>query len=193
MPHKVKYMDAKYIGAKYNLLTVEDAWLGNMYKRHRCTIWRCKCDCGGELTAPATSIANGFTKSCGCLSRQGLDKGREKRKYQPNQGYGERLYGIWNTMKQRCSNPNNNAYRYYGGKGVTVCEEWANNYEAFREWAYSHGYDDDAPLNKHTCTIDRINPFGNYEPDNCRWADAHTQSMNRRSNHGRETNTSEAD
>ena len=181
---RAKYTDPSYIGMKYNRLTVVDAWIGDFHSHHsKVVVWKCQCDCGNETVARATEVANGYKKSCGCLSAEGLELGRAKRKYEVGQGYGERLYGIWNTMKQRCENPNNASYKYYGAKGVTVCNEWVNNYEAFREWAYANGYDENAPLSKHTCTIDRIDPFCNYEPSNCRWADAHTQNLNKRSNY----------
>lgn len=76
-------------------------------------------------------------------------------------GYGTRLYGIWNSMRQRCINPSVKEYRYYGVKGVRVCEEWSV-FENFRDWALSHGYADNL-------TIDRIDSTGNYESSNCRW------------------------
>ena len=76
-------------------------------------------------------------------------------------------------MKNRCNNPKNKAYFYYGGKGVSVCEEWEHSFESFRDWAKGNGY-------KSDLTLDRINPDGNYEPSNCRWATWHEQRMNQR-------------
>jgi len=82
-----------------------------------------------------------------------------------------RLYDIWNLMKQRCTNSNRNDFSRYGGKGIKVCDEWKKRFEAFRDWALSHGYQDDL-------TLDRIDSSGNYEPDNCRWVDYKTQNNN---------------
>ena len=80
-------------------------------------------------------------------------------------------------MKKRCENPNCASYKWYGAKGVIVCEEW-HDYTKFKEWALSSGYDDTAK--KGDCTIDRINPYGNYEPSNCRWVNMKVQANNKR-------------
>lgn len=82
-----------------------------------------------------------------------------------------RLYHIWNAMKQRCENPKAINYKYYGAKGVSVCQEWRNNFRSFYSWAMAHGYENDL-------TLDRVDGSGNYEPSNCRWATAKEQQNN---------------
>lgn len=86
-------------------------------------------------------------------------------------------------MKQRCGNPNHTEYARYGGRGIKVCEAWVNDYMGFRNWAYSHGYDENAK--RGDCTLDRIDVDGNYEPGNCRFADMKQQANNRRSSRNR--------
>lgn len=93
-------------------------------------------------------------------------------------GEEERLYRVWKGMKQRCKNKNNRSFKTYGGIGVSVCQEWDESYEKFRDWALKHGYDPKADYG--TCTIDRINPYGNYEPSNCRWISNAEQQKNKR-------------
>lgn len=85
-----------------------------------------------------------------------------------------RLHNIWLAMRQRCEKPNSSAYHKYGAKGIKVCEEW-NSFENFRDWAYSNGYND-------TLTIDRIDPRGDYSPQNCRWLTQKEQQSNRTNN-----------
>ncbi len=82
---------------------------------------------------------------------------------------GTRLYRIWHTMKDRCHNPNHDSYKYYGGKGISVCPQWINSFIPFHQWAMANGYSDDL-------TIDRINSNGNYEPGNCRWVSMKVQN-----------------
>ena len=80
-------------------------------------------------------------------------------------------------MRARCNCKNNGRYKYYGGRGISVCSEW-DDYEVFEQWALSNGYDEKSERGK--CTLDRIDNNGNYEPSNCRWVDMSIQSLNRR-------------
>lgn len=128
--------------------------------------WKCRCDCKKETIICGRDLKKEHTKSCGCLQREKITK---------HGGNGTRLYSIWNDMRYRCNNPNVKAFKYYGGRNISVCDEWEKDFATFRDWAMANGYDD-------TLTIDRIDVNGNYEPSNCRWVDMKTQLRNTRRN-----------
>lgn len=134
---------------------------GNKYRR-----WHCVCDCGNRTLPRAHSLRSGNTRSCGrhCKASPNWRPGAR----------GTREYRSWSGMMQRCFNPNNNHYPYYGGRGITVCDRWRNSFEAFLE--------DMGPRPKGT-SIDRWpDKEGNYEPGNCRWATPAQQATNTRAN-----------
>ena len=130
-------------------------------------IWFCKCDCGKTTKVVAKNLKSNHTKSCGCLRRISTVKKNTK-----HNESGSRLYGIWLGMKKRCTNKNEKSYIDYGGRGITVCDEW-RQYTTFRGWALSNGYKDDL-------TIERIDVNGNYEPKNCTWIPNSEQPKNQR-------------
>lgn len=104
-------------------------------------MWNCVCDCRNNVTVDSDHLKSGHSKSCGCITKKhGM--------------FGTRIYKIWSGMKDRCYNENLKSYKDYGGRGITVCDEWRNNSQAFYDWSIANGYADDL-------TIDRIDNMWN--------------------------------
>lgn len=134
-------------------------------------LWKMRCECG-EIFIAQPSHTNGRCRKCAYtyLSSLRTIHGESPK---VNKRHASRLYRIWLGMKTRCSNSNNHSYKYYGGRGITMCEEWFNDYLAFKQWSLDHGY-------AENLTIDRIDVNGNYEPSNCRWITMSEQQSNKR-------------
>lgn len=146
------------IGHKFNHLIV----LSYAGQARTARTFNCRCDCGNTIVLDAYSITSGKRKDCGCLNRQRGAKVNNRR-----------LYCIFTGMKSRCYNPNATGYKNYGGRGITICDEWLADFFAFKDWATSHGYADEL-------TIDRIDNEKGYCPNNCRWVTRADQNRNKR-------------
>lgn len=162
----IKICDMDLTGRTFNMLTAVE-----MVKKEKgCAFWKCKCQCGGETIVRGNTLIHGLVMSCGCIVSE---RGREML-IQMNTKHGlydTRIYGIRRNMLQRCYNPKAKRYEFYGGKGVTVCEEWKKDFMSFYGWALENGYQEDL-------TLDRIDVNGNYEPTNCRWVTLKEQNQN---------------
>ena len=133
--------------------------------------WECKCDCGNTTIVTGNKLRSGHTKSCGCMLEEHRSKGFHK-----THGLSEtKLYTVWLNMKHRCYYKRNNMYYAYGGRGISVCDEWMK-FEVFADWAFSNGYEEGLSL-------ERIDVNGNYCPENCKWIPMKKQYLNRTDSH----------
>ena len=137
----------------------------NAYARYG--LYECP-DCKSQFKTRTADVKSGGTTRCKVCSRKMV--GLKQTKHREGK---TKLWQIWAAMKQRCLNPKNYSFKDYGGRGITVCQEWIGSYITFRDWAKSNGYTEGL-------TIDRIDNMRGYEPDNCRWTTMKVQASNRR-------------
>ena len=152
-------------GQKFGRLKVVEHYGSNKNGR---ALWLCHCDCGNKKVVVGNSLINKVTTSCGCYNKEHSKHIHTKH----NMSYSK-LYKVWQGMKTRCYNKNFMYYCNYGARGITICNEWLNDFKSFYDWAINSGY-------KEGLTIDRINNDGNYEPSNCRWITRAEQNRNQR-------------
>lgn len=142
----------------------------------RRTMWLCRCSCGNEVLLTADALTGGRQVSCGCYRKRHTSE-----MFMTHGMTDTRLYYVWSGIKSRCYNSKVYEYRFYGARGISMCDEWRSSFEAFRDWAIANGYDDSAERGKYT--VDRKDQNGNYTPDNCRLATQRQQMNNVRTNH----------
>lgn len=153
------------VGMRFGKLTV----IEKVGRVNHANLWHCKCDCGNEVDCYQQNLERGSSTSCGCLRSYYAKKSRNC--------HGEStsiLYKKWTSIKTRCYNPKSHNYKDYGGRGITMCDEWLD-FWSFREWSYTNGY-------KDGLSIERKDVNGNYCPENCEWITLDEQQSNKRTN-----------
>lgn len=139
------------------LLVVEEAGRNNLKK----VLWKCLCDCGNTVLRVSGDLVTGNSVSCGCYLKEKITK---------HGGWKKASYNTWRAMMRRCNNPKDKDYKRYGAMGVKVCHQWYD----YAQFAHDMG----EPIGSET--LDRIDPYGDYTPENCRWASLPTQARNTR-------------
>ena len=160
---RVEDLTGKRFGRLVVLERVENSKTGS-------SRWLCKCDCGETRVHTAGTLNYGVVQSCGCYGKEARAKSNTTHNKSQT-----KLYRVWASMRERCFSPLCKGFPYYGGRGISVCDEWNSSFQVFYDWAIGNGYCEGL-------SIDRIDVDGNYCPENCRWVSKNIQANNTQKN-----------
>lgn len=137
--------------------------------------WKCICTCGNETITRGTCLRSGNTKSCGCLKRKNSKDAHTKHGHLTYGGEISHLYATWTRIRSKCRSKSNKSYKSFGAKGIDICDDWYDDYQAFYDWAQASGYSDHKEDGKYTLV--RINKQKGFSPSNCTWAECGTVDL----------------